>query len=633
MKYIARIVACFLIIVLLFTLVSCKGDKIQNFESNTENTQQGGDNVIEDSTESTESQEKNDLNDNDKTITLNEITSPVLQSKLIVTRYVSEAKSTYKTLDYTSSIIANYYTSSSQFNDRPLAITLSFAGIEGADYYVLELSRNVEFTIDLRKIVLEKDVTHTTVSNLYTGTDYFWRVIAMRSDEKYAESKVSSFTTAKDEVRWIDVDGVRNVRDIGGWTGLNQGMVYRGSELNLVGNHGLQITDKGRKVMVDELGIKTDLDFRGASENGSSISPIGPNVYWCNKPIAGFLSAFSNSYSSVLKLFADPANYPIYMHCWGGADRTGTLALMLEGLCGVSEENLSIDLELTSFSIFGYRYRYDNSTYLFASTLNKIKSDYDGNTLKEKFENYALDIGLTRAEISNIQSLLTGSGATFGMDSLDVVYFDPNAQNITVGLSLANGQTVSSVKLDGKDVPFKFENGVLILSAQAPSSVNALEGILTVTINDGQILTTDYTSTSFAEKIVGGDLKKLFSDSSATYENGTVKKTSGYLTFTHDALRALFDAGYTSVSFRASADLTGPVSSSDARIRLVIRWRKGSSYLTSDKQDLTSTFYPTTVEGVITIHLTEANLGKDNVFALMPQSGGNITLSDFHFYK
>ena len=32
-------------------------------------------------------------------------------------------------------------------------------------------------------------------------------------------------------VKWIDVDGVRNVRDIGGWTGLRTGRVFRGTEL------------------------------------------------------------------------------------------------------------------------------------------------------------------------------------------------------------------------------------------------------------------------------------------------------------------------------------------------------------------------------------------------------------------
>ncbi len=631
MKRLSYILSLFLAVLLIFSLISCNGDKIQDLDSDNESLSSDTD-----SDKDTDDQENSNPSEEGKTITLNEISSPVSLAPHITTLYLSEARSAYKGADYTSSIISNYSTSASDFNDRPGSITLSFSGIEDAVSYVLELSLDADFTVGVRRILLERNTTRATVSNLYTGTDYFWRVTATKAKGAPITSDVSTFTTAKDEVRWIYVDGVRNVRDIGGWTGLNQGMVYRGSEMNLVGDHGLQITAKGRQVMLEELGIKTDLDFRAAAENGSLSSPIGENVYWCNLPIGNFLTAFGDSYRPVLKQFADPNNYPIYMHCWGGADRTGTVALMLEGLCGVSEEALSADLELTSFSSFGYRYRYDNGSFLFASTINKIKSDYEGDTLKEKFENYALDIGLTRAEISNIQSLLAGTGATFDMDSLKNVYFDPNAQNITIGLSLTKGQTVSSVRLEGTEIPFELENGVLKLSAQAPASVGALEGILTVTLSDGQTLATDFTTTtepSLAEKITGGDLQQLFKDSLATYGNGTVQKATGNLIFTHESLRALFDAGYTSLSFSVSADLTGPVSDSDDRIRLVARWNSGSIYLASDKQDLTSDTYPTTMEGTITIHLTEEHLGTDYNFILLPQSGENLVLSNFSFNK
>ena len=49
-----------------------------------------------------------------------------------------------------------------------------------------------------------------------------------------------------------------------------------------------------------------------------------------------------------LKVFCDEANYPIYFHCKAGADRTGTLAFFLEGICGCSQTDIDIDYELTS---------------------------------------------------------------------------------------------------------------------------------------------------------------------------------------------------------------------------------------------------------------------------------------------
>ena len=47
--------------------------------------------------------------------------------------------------------------------------------------------------------------------------------------------------------------------------------------------------------------------------------------------------------------------YAIYFHCRIGADRTGTLAYLIEGILGASEEERYKDFELTVF--FGLRER------------------------------------------------------------------------------------------------------------------------------------------------------------------------------------------------------------------------------------------------------------------------------------
>ena len=111
----------------------------------------------------------------------------------------------------------------------------------------------------------------------------------------------------------------------------------------------------------------------------------------------------TNEYAAVLRVFADEANYPIYMHCWGGADRTGTVAFILEGLCGVSETDLAIDYELTSFAIFGLRTRTNRGQETYADIVARIKT-YPGATLAEKFAAYAHEtLGLTDAEIAAIR--------------------------------------------------------------------------------------------------------------------------------------------------------------------------------------------------------------------------------------
>ncbi len=273
-------------------------------------------------------------------------------------------------------------------------------------------------------------------------------------------------------------DGARNVRDIGGWNGLNQGWAFRGSELDLVGTHGLQLTEAGRKVMHDDLGIKTDLDFRTTE---LTESPIGSDVQFINDyRIGNYTSAFaykSALYSGVIKTFADIDNYPIYFHCWGGADRTGTVAFILEAMCGVSEADLSVDFELTSFSNFGARYRFDYGTYLFASTVAKLK-EYEGDSLQEKAENYAItNLDLTRAEVSNIQSILSGNAVVFENKDITVA----TGRKTKAALKNLGAHTVSSVKVNNTDAEFSLNENILYIKTNESG-----EGI--ITFEDGNIL-------------------------------------------------------------------------------------------------------------------------------------------------
>ncbi len=139
-------------------------------------------------------------------------------------------------------------------------------------------------------------------------------------------------------------------------------------------------------------------------------SALGSDVRLVDAVIRPYTRMFdpdqTNEYAAVLRVFADERNYPVYMHCWGGADRTGTVAFILEGLCGVSEADLAIDYELTSFTMFGLRTRMNRGTANFADVVAKIKT-YPGATLAEKFAAYARDtLGLTDAEIAAIRKNL-----------------------------------------------------------------------------------------------------------------------------------------------------------------------------------------------------------------------------------
>ena len=87
---------------------------------------------------------------------------------------------------------------------------------------------------------------------------------------------------------------------------------------------------------------------------------------------------------------------------FGGADRTGMMCLLMEGLLGVSESDLLKDYELTTFSIYGHRHRDGHDM---SHGLPMVKA-FPGATLQEKINNLFLDEGVTQAEIDEFKQLM-----------------------------------------------------------------------------------------------------------------------------------------------------------------------------------------------------------------------------------
>mgnify|MGYP003293986357 CR=1 FL=1 len=216
-------------------------------------------------------------------------------------------------------------------------------------------------------------------------------------------------------VRWVRALGVANCRDIGGWNGLRAGCVWRGAALTALTN-GPAVSPETRRLIHNTLGIRTEMDLRSQVEidrhdTKAGFKDMGLRTVNCR--MCSYTNAFTvtNMVARSLRVFADPANYPIYVHCAGGADRTGTLCFLLEALCGVDEPYLSIDYELTSFSLHGARYRNDDFRKVpFALFVRKLIQDYPGGTLPEKVEAYAkMSLGLNDSEIAAIRKNLKES--------------------------------------------------------------------------------------------------------------------------------------------------------------------------------------------------------------------------------
>lgn len=262
--------------------------------------------------------------------------------------------------------------------------------------------------------------------NLEVGTEYFWRVSNPR-EKNVTTSEVFSFRTEDFAPRWITIEGcVNNIRDLGGRTSedgkwrVRQGLIYRGQGFNDRSN-GCVRDGRNRLLVEDvrflkgELGIRTDLDLRGGSEVwGMKESPLGPDVRWVNISSTCYGGSFSEVGRKVtarlFRQFCNETNYPVYFHCVGGADRTGTLAYIMQGLLGVTHHEAQCDYEHTFYpAILGIKQAEDGTLYS-----DREKSLDDGlskygdaqSSFQERCEMFIKDCGITDAELAEFRRIM-----------------------------------------------------------------------------------------------------------------------------------------------------------------------------------------------------------------------------------
>lgn len=285
---------------------------------------------------------------------------------------------------------------------RPIEFAWERPTIEGDSLrYDLVISRSPDF----QEPVLLRNLTTPSarVWNLQIGTRYYWKVIAKRNTQELAASPVGEFTTHPKAPRWLYIPEITNVRDMGGWPlphgrKIRQGMVYRSSEMN---SH-LELTAQGKDILLNQLKIRTDIDLRGSEEVRK---PALKNIRYLNVPIQPYAhiaeEQYQPGYRQIFQTLGDPTVYPVIVHCWGGADRTGTVIFLLEALLGVEKKWLIKDYELTSLSIWGERRHTSEEFSAFLEVLSSL-----GKDIQEQVENYLKSIGVFEEEITSIRRIL-----------------------------------------------------------------------------------------------------------------------------------------------------------------------------------------------------------------------------------
>ena len=375
---------------------------------------------------------------------------PEAQRKVLAGKTRAERQRVLKGLDVRA-------TCKSWRRQRPLVLAWkTTAGEDGP--WRIRLSEKSDLS-DAREIWLEKDWAkkggkdasgaqawsyEVPFANLDLGKTFYWQVwsnVACPGHDcgftypdtckcgraKHGNiSSVASFATSSEPPRWIKLEGkTKNVRDLGGWKAgdgrrVRTGMAFRGQGLN---ENSVAGRDRGRirltvedvAYMTGTLGIKTDLDLRGSKETAlMDGSPLGPLVTFVHRSSPYYSGMFHTSGKKTMaknfRVFCDRKNYPIYFHCIGGADRTGSLAYVLNGVLGVEKEDLERDYESTFYNegdIPGVEDpKHGRGTQHFDEGFAKYGKPSD--TLQRRIELYLLDCGVTEKEIAAFRSIMLG---------------------------------------------------------------------------------------------------------------------------------------------------------------------------------------------------------------------------------
>lgn len=291
----------------------------------------------------------------------------------------------------------------------------------------------------------------------------------------YAGSGKAGTLKPLDALRWIKTRNnsaeAWNARDLGGWAcdggTVKYGLLIRGG----------RISAADRAVLVGQLGVQHEIDLRGKEgrdpSDGDVVveSPLGGDVWFtiADKAASYALTPVA-TWQLYLRCVFDAVTHrePVYFHCTAGADRTATLACVLEGLLGMSQSDIDKDYELTCFySGTGTdalaRRRNESDWKRLINAINAVS----GDTFRDKCVHFAVGTcGMSMADINAYRAAMTNgtpdtlhwyqtitknlTGCTISNPASQVDY----GEAYTATIAAENGKTITSVvvKMGGVDI-------------------------------------------------------------------------------------------------------------------------------------------------------------------------------------
>jgi len=340
-----------------------------------------------------------------------------------VEKFLNEVK--YNDHDYTYSKVLDYPGGHNKENpwdkdgnfevvksDKPMEYAIKWTADASKGKLKLELTEP-DWTIE-REIIA--GAAEVLVTNLVPNVHYTYKVFSIESGEVLTKGEFDTYGSIR---QVYFKERVRNGRDLGGWKTYD-GHIVRYRKIYRTGRwESSSMSAVGKRDMIAE-GIKAQLDLRGTSD--VLTEPTIEGCDFCAPVIeTGGPSMLTQDQGDktrqCMQFVMDcvKADKPVVFHCSLGRDRTGTLAMIILGVLGVVEGDISKEYEVSYFSPKGWGIASSEDSPVYTNTRTvwayKPAAEYiwdnfvaEGESFADGVEKYLLSIGISQADIDTFRA-------------------------------------------------------------------------------------------------------------------------------------------------------------------------------------------------------------------------------------